>query len=112
MVSPTQGIASEFRYSHMEEAVVEIVIRSILVAVAAVAALTSHGAFASCQQTRTDTGKRFVCADGTIQLIALQSEHVVIRTYNPDTKSWSEQRFPAIDGLTLDQVSIAIQSSG
>jgi len=91
---------------------VEFLSRITVVAVAAVTACFAFDALAACQQTHSDAGKRFVCADGTIQLIALHDQQVVIRTYNPDTKSWSEQRFPAIDGLTLDQVNIAIQSSG
>jgi hypothetical protein len=82
------------------------------VVVAVVISLKAGESFATCQQTRSETGRKFVCADGTIQLIELRAHKVFIRTYNPDTKSWSEQTFPAIDGLTLDQVSVAIQSSG
>lgn len=78
----------------------------------AVTVVASFNAFAACKQTASTQEKKFLCSDGTIQLISLEDQHVVIKTFNPETQSWSEQRFPAIEGLSLDQVSVAIQSNG
>lgn len=90
----------------------EIIMRTLFRVAIVAFSFAAFDAYAACQQTQSLEGKKFVCADGTVQLIALRGEEVVIKTYSPESRSWSEQRFPAIDGVSLEQISIAVQSSG
>lgn len=89
-----------------------MMMRVLLFLVVTVVSHAAGQAHASCRATPVVEGKKFVCADGTIQLISLEQSEVIIKTFNPESRSWSEQRFPAIDGLSLEQVSVAVQASG
>lgn len=87
----------------------------LLKAVAVVGAVLSLGSLhaeASCRGVNEGDIRKFVCSDGTIQNISLVDGQIVIKTYNPETKSWSENRFPAADGITLDTVSISVRQGG
>ncbi|MBM3383230.1 MAG: hypothetical protein FJY29_12465 [Betaproteobacteria bacterium] len=78
----------------------------------AVVSLGSAYAEASCRGLNEGNIRKFVCSDGTVQNISLVDGQIVIKTYNPETKTWSESRFPAADGITLDTVSISVRQGG
>jgi hypothetical protein len=78
----------------------------------AVLVVGSAYAEASCNAVNERDARKFVCADGTIQSIVLVDGQVVIRTYSPETKTWSESRFPAADGISIDTVSISVRQGG
>lgn len=88
-----------------------MIMRVWFLAAVAVVSLAAGQAHAGCRSLPDVHGKKFVCDDGTVQHISLEQSEVVIKTFNPESRSWSEQRFPAIDGLSLEQVSVAVQAS-
>ncbi len=72
----------------------------------------SAQAEASCRGISEGDIKKFVCSDGTIQNISMANGFIIVRTYNPESKTWSEARFPAADGVNLETVSISVQQGG
>ena len=53
--------------------------------------------------------KRFVCSDGTVQKVSIENEQIVVKTYSPESRKWSEVRFPAPVGATVDTVNVSFQ---
>lgn len=76
--------------------------------------LVSGSAYASaqCRALKEAGGHKFLCSDGSIQKVSLLGGQIVIKTYNPETKSWSESRFPASEGISLDTVNISVRQGG
>lgn len=72
----------------------------------------SFQAEANCIAKNEGQFRKFVCADGTIQKIAIQDGQVVILTFSPETKKWSESSFPAPYGTTLDALSVSLNQGG
>lgn len=81
-------------------------------AVAVLVVIVSAQAEANCRGISEGDIKKFVCSDGTIQNISMANGFIIVRTYNPESKTWSEARFPAADGVNLETVSISVQQGG
>jgi hypothetical protein len=62
----------------------------------------------ACKQHNSDNQKQFSCADGTIKKISVDNEQLVIKTYHPESKSWTEDRFPVSSGLSLDSMNLSV----
>lgn len=69
-------------------------------------------AYGQCREANEGLTKKFVCADGTVQKVTIVDKQVVVFTYSPETKSWSETRFPAPDGATNWNTRISVREGG
>lgn len=73
-----------------------------------VLSLFAQTAEANCKVFNVGYSKQFKCPDGSVQSIELIKEQLIVRTFNPETKSWSEQRFAVAPEMTLDNVNISV----
>lgn len=63
---------------------------------------------ANCKVFNVGYSKQFKCPDGSVQSIEIIKQQLIVRTFNPETKSWSEQRFNVAPEMTLDNVNISV----
>lgn len=88
--------------------------RRVLVSITALSMIIPAMAEANCTEVRLRNERQFRCPDGTVQSVMLVQEQLIIRTFNPEDKKWSETRTPAPMGVSIDalNVSVMLNASG
>ncbi|MEN9809016.1 MAG: hypothetical protein RLZZ488_583 [Pseudomonadota bacterium] len=62
----------------------------------------------ACKEFNLRYERQYNCPDGSIKKIEVASQQLIVRTFHPETKQWTEERFRVSEGITLDSINVSV----